>query len=173
MIKYGKTPHHGGSVTDQPERPEIATCSFSEFQPDMGVPIRTSRGAPRWKLKYDIAGVLLDLAPEGHMFHMARPQFTDAYERKLETIGVEELQVKFGRLIAANGGRVPLVMLCFEKLYDTDGAGQPKWCHRTIFAHWWTRKTGVAVPELGSLTAPAKATKKATPAADGPNSALF
>lgn len=27
---------------------EVATCSYGEFRPEMGYPIRTSRGAPKW-----------------------------------------------------------------------------------------------------------------------------
>jgi hypothetical protein len=35
------------------------------------------------------------------------------------------------------------VCLCFEDLTKPG-----LWCHRQIFARWWTEETGEAVPEL-------------------------
>lgn len=142
-------------------RPEVATCSFSEFNPKMGTPVRTSRGFPRWKLRYPLELKLPELMPDAHTLRIEdKARFTDLYVGKLDTIGIDGIQEKIDALLASiGGGPAPLVMLCFEKLHEPG-----KWCHRTIFGRWYAEKTGMFVPELGA-TEPLPRKPKSEPAA--------
>lgn len=135
----------------------LATCSYTEFRPEMGTPVRFTAGYPRWlKLDYKIAGwarlpsptrEILSLVPEG------RDVYTAAYRRHLDVHGVDAIRAELVRLVP-DGGRI--VLLCFERLDEVDKkTRQSKWCHRTTFARWYEALTGEDVPELGATHATA------------------
>lgn len=133
---------------------ELATCSFSEFRPNMGAPVRTSLGTPRW-FPHDLPAAWLDTAPDGWMLKQNYDTFRRVYFEKLDRIGVDKLLGDVDHLARSfaqlNGGKEPdrLVLLCFEGLKNPD-----KWCHRTLFAEWWVTNTGEPVAELGATAAP-------------------
>ena len=115
----------------------LATCSYPRWTPEMGAPVRTSCGRPRfftaplieWPTTYpcSIYNLGLDEATfrrrYRHQLHKATPKLL----RELE------------ELVAAYDQ--PLVLLCYEP------AG--KFCHRTLLGEWITERTGLEVPELG------------------------
>lgn len=111
-------------------------------------PIAISRGLPKWPLRYQIAGHLLELAPRREVFHLPRPAFEHAYGRQLEELDLGALAGRF-RAIADVAGVAGCVLLCFEDVRLPDA-----WCHRTLFAQLWQERTGEAVPELGEPTCP-------------------
>lgn len=135
------------------EGPTFCTCSFSEFHAEtmVGIPVRSSNGHPRWRLKYPLVHTLRPTMPDRHTMTWEPAPFQEAYYRKLTHTGVEALRAAAQTIRAAEraGPDVPIVLLCFERL-TTAG----KWCHRTLFAAWWSINTGEDVPELGGQRVP-------------------
>jgi hypothetical protein len=43
-------------MTPEPLQGRLATCSYRAFRPEMGHAVRITRGAPRYKLGYELAG---------------------------------------------------------------------------------------------------------------------
>jgi hypothetical protein len=105
-------------------------------------PTRTSRGYPRFRLKYKIAGSVPGLYPTREELSI---QDNDEFERdycsRLDDLGVDVIR---GRLetVARDAAKPGCVLLCYEDVH----AGEA--CHRRTFAKWWQSKTGQAVPEL-------------------------
>lgn len=121
----------------------LATCSYAEYRPDMGVPVRISLGRPKF-MSIPSNAVCPELQPRGWYFHASDDDFLAAYDAQLSRYGTERLQDRFDA-IAAEFGQ-PLVLLCFESLASGE------WCHRTHFRQFWLRQTGQDIPELGAST---------------------
>jgi hypothetical protein len=103
-----------------------------------------SVGRPRWPLGYALAGEIDGLKPFGLVgrYDEDKEEYERLYVAKLEKIGAEAITQRldsFGR-----GGK-SVVLLCYEDIRKGDG----DWCHRRMFAEWYERRTGIAVPELG------------------------
>jgi hypothetical protein len=105
------------------------------------VPVGTTVGNPRFKLGYSLAGRCGLLAPYGLFGKgLSESEFRAGYIERLESQGVEKIGA---RLVEIAGEDAPgVVLLCFEDVH----AGE--FCHRTIFAEWWTEQTGEPVHEL-------------------------
>lgn len=129
----------------------LATSSYRQFDPLMGVPIRISVGRPRFPLGYDLGEHIPELCPTWAMLKMSPEEYDERFFGKLEKVGVERLQSIFGAIADRHGG-ARLVLLCFEDVL----AGQT--CHRRGFAAWWLERTGQRVPEIdpetGEMTLP-------------------
>jgi len=122
----------------------LATCSYAEFRPEMGVPVRISLGRPRWwRTSIPDSAFVPEITPRGWYFHASDDDFLAAYDAQLDSYGPELIQARFDGIAAEHGE--PLVLLCFEQL-----ATGP-WCHRTRFALWWHGRTGQSILELGTL----------------------
>lgn len=106
-------------------------------------PVRTTLGYPRFRLGYELAGELKELAPTRSIFRLDWPEFEPAFRARLDRLDVEEI---LGRLntIAESVGAAGAVLLCFEDVL----AGEH--CHRRLIAEWLQEHTGEAVPELGA-----------------------
>jgi hypothetical protein len=115
----------------------LATCSFQDYRPKMGRPVRISLVSPRWRCAASDATALPDLAPHPSYFRAPPAVFTQRYLAQLDRVGVARLWEQFQALA---DGR-PLVLLCFER----DAAD----CHRKLFAEWWLELTDEVIPELG------------------------
>lgn len=119
----------------------LATCSYQEFRPEMGQPVRISLGIPKFRLSWELPRACLwELAPRGHYFHDPPEEFTRKYVAQLDTYGPQKLHEIFTGL--ATGDR--LTLLCFERNVRSGDD-----CHRRLFADWWLWNTGEYVPELG------------------------
>lgn len=115
----------------------LATCSYRAWKEELGVPVRTSVGAPRsfpaplveWPTVYPwgIYNLELDEATfrrkYRHQLHSKTPKILAELQEMRE------------------GYDQPLVLLCFEP----PGA----FCHRTLLGEWIMQKTGEPVEELG------------------------
>ncbi|MFE7461647.1 hypothetical protein ACWFMI_23645 [Nocardiopsis terrae] len=132
-------------------RVKLATCSYAEFAPTMGAPVRTTLGAGRRPLPYRLVGharlitptrTLLDLAHAGK-----KGLYRDMYEKRLVETGAVRIAAELTEIAQQVPGQ-RLVLLCFDQL----GRGPGEWCHRTMFAAWWEEQTGEEVPELGAVT---------------------
>src|SRR5512132_2627392 len=123
----------------------IATSRYFARQKviDSGLaPVRTTVGAPKFKLGYELAGSVAMLAPYGLFSIGDRAEFEAAYRARLDGFGVEKIRAALEDL-ARSAGAARVVLLCFE---DLDDPAQS--CHRTIFATWWRERTGEHVIEL-------------------------
>lgn len=135
----------GVSVSDI----EIATCSFGEFRPEMGYPIRTSIGAPKWfshpYMNWD------NVFPKRYFLSLEYDDYRPRYMEMLHKHGVEklrgDLEFMSEEYAKVNDGEVrPLVLLCYEKL----SKGPANWCHRTMIAEYLETDFGTNVVELGA-----------------------
>ena len=105
-------------------------------------PVRTTTGAPRFRLGYELDGNVAMLAPYGLRSIEDRAEFEAAYGSRLDGFGVEKIRTAL-EAVARAAGAEGVVLLCFEDLDDPE-----QWCHRTIFAAWWREQTGEEVREL-------------------------
>lgn len=125
---------------------ELFTANYPKFQPAMGTPVQASNGKPRYKVKYDLNYAVREVYPAWALVRGNKPhaEFKAAYQAGLDQIGVDAIASRF-RAIATAEDEPRLVLLCFEDL----SKGADNWCHRSMFAEWWTRQTGDVVRELG------------------------
>lgn len=66
---------------------EVATCSYGEFRPEMGYPIRTSRGAPKWFTHPYMSWE--NVFPTYAMLQLPFEQYQPRYLQLLEKHGAE------------------------------------------------------------------------------------
>ncbi|MFI0827254.1 hypothetical protein ACH4Q7_22675 [Streptomyces roseolus] len=134
---------------------KIATCTYQEFAPEMGTPIRTTAGGVRFPLGYQIGGHARLITPPWELVkaNLAADAYEFHYRRQLNEAGPDLIRQELIAIAGAWDLDVPAVLLCFDRL---DHPGQ--WCHRTMFARWWTEVTNEDVPELGARPRPAAPT---------------
>jgi hypothetical protein len=118
---------------------ELATSSYRQFKPGMGVPVRITLGKP-WRFGFDHEEIRL-LAPTPQSFRLEGEEFEREYRRRLDGIGVERLRTIFED-VAGRHENARVCLLCFENVLKGE------LCHRRTFADWWHRQTGEFVPEL-------------------------
>jgi hypothetical protein len=124
---------------------ELATSRYQSHELIVAsglMPIRITRGRPRFRLHYELAGALPILAPTSSEFRIEDDErFAATYRSRLDSIGagviVEEIR-SLSALQQAKG----LVLLCFEDL-----ASGPI-CHRRVFADWIFSEIGWNAIEL-------------------------
>ena len=117
----------------------IGTSSYRLWRPDLGVPVRTSVGPPRfmqapvveWPTVYPPWALVRAGLPEAdyrrryrHQLHRLTPKILHELEERQE------------------GYCAPLVLCCHCNLAKG-------WCHRRMLAEWISQKLGVEVPEVG------------------------
>lgn len=130
----------------------FATCSFPEYEATTGgIPVRISNGYPRYRLTYPLPGTSKWplLFPDRQQITWPLERFAPVYLQKLDSLGVQAIRDSARDLLRQLGAdeNERLVLLCFEQL-----AKKPDlYCHRTVFATWWTERTGEDVPELGAM----------------------
>lgn len=124
---------------------QLFTCNYPAFRDQMGTPVRTSNGTPRFALKYDLVHTVREVFPSWKLVksNAGQDAFRRQYQEGLDDVGVDVFASRF-RAISVAEDEPRLVLLCFEDISKPDW-----WCHRTMFAEWWTRETGDEVRELG------------------------
>jgi hypothetical protein len=124
---------------------ELFTNRYQKAQPSQGLMVRTTLGAPRFKLRYELDGNLPQLAPSRDIFRKPYGEFRTAYRRHLHILGPKHIleAIEAIRKASSRPDEQRMVLLCFDDL-SKEGA----WCHRTMFAEWWLEKTGEEVREL-------------------------
>ena len=130
----------------------LATCSYSEFKPTMGVSVRISLGGPRW-WKTPPQAQVSEITPRStYLRGTTDEEYIDAYTEQLARYGVDRIRERFDRIRQEVDAEGPLVLMCFEKLGTWNGgARKGDWCHRSMFAWWWREMTGEVIPELGDV----------------------
>lgn len=133
----------------------VATCSYREFRPEMGVPVRISLGVPKFPVSgFEPGRQIKILTPGGHYFRAAKPEFDRMFYQQLDRAGVQEINSQLEQM--KRWENAPLVLLCFEQLGrsvynegDDLFEVEAQICHRRMFAKWWRDQTGEEIPELG------------------------
>jgi hypothetical protein len=120
---------------------QLFTCRYQRFQPDMGLPVRATVGYPRF-VRYELAGHARLISPTWPMLTLDYDTYLSRYRLLLGEAGVDAIRGEL-EAIADDCADPRLVLLCFEDLSQPD-----TWCHRRMFAEWWTQQTGEPVPEL-------------------------
>ncbi|MFF2612347.1 hypothetical protein [Kitasatospora sp. NPDC058046] len=132
----------------------LATCTYQEYRPTMGLPVRTTVGGARFFTE-PIAGHAQAITPSRDLVDAARSGLpADAYElqyrRQLNAVGLDAIRAELEFIARRNAaGDTPLVLLCFDVLSKPNN-----WCHRSQFARFWGEQTGEVIPELGSQPRP-------------------
>ena len=122
-----------------------------------GVPIGIVLGRPTWPSPAQDRFSDL-LAPDADSFRRHRHQrieFEAAYRVRLKRAGVPAIRAELERLAP---GAAAVVLLCYEDLRK-DG----EFCHRRMFARWWTEVTGEQVwecVEVSRALTPSQRTEK-------------
>ncbi|MBO6292693.1 MAG: hypothetical protein J6N51_10640 [Selenomonas sp.] len=112
------------------------------------------RGLPRFKLKYERAGNIIDIAPPRELFNIYdRDEFTPPYMEHLDRLGVERISAQLRKYTELGKD---VVLCCYEDVRKPN-----EWCHRLVFASWWMKRTGQVIPELKD-DSPVKGVKKKT-----------
>jgi hypothetical protein len=131
---------------------DFATCSYGEFKPEMGNPVRITLGrSPAWFVKKwsGPLPVITGLAPHGSYFRAPLEEFRAKYAAQLERHGIEQVAEWLGQAAVQHQDPArPLVLLCFEKS-STHAEGWDS-CHRSMLRQWWEQKTNLLPPELGA-----------------------
>jgi hypothetical protein len=110
------------------------------------LPVRISRGVPKFWPAAERFPALADLMPDGWMFGIKDDEkFNRCYRRKLHTIGFERIEDELDELLIVYNR--PLVLCCFE---PPDDGHAPHTCHRGPdgFGGWWEHQGGAPVPEF-------------------------
>ena len=119
--------------TSRFQNPELKTGNYTV--------VGIVRGLPRFKLGYERAGNIIDIAPPREIFHINdKEQFIKPYTAHLEEVGVERISKQLEQYLALGKD---VVLCCYE-----DVRIQNEWCHRQLFAKWWFEKTGAIISEL-------------------------
>ena len=119
--------------TSRYSNPELSTGSYTV--------VGITRGAPKFPLRYQLAGNIMEIAPPGYLFNeYDRSRFTRAYFTNMDRIGVAKVRSILDRYLAQGKD---IVLCCYE---DVTKPGE--WCHRLVFAEWWKARTGQTVEEL-------------------------
>lgn len=105
------------------------------------VTIGISLSGPRFALGHTVSKSLRCLAPSGDMQTIEDYEtFRNLYIAKLDSSNaIEEVQ----SVLSGLTDDADVVFLCFEDIRK-----EGVWCHRTIFADWFSKKTSVSVFEL-------------------------
>jgi hypothetical protein len=125
----------------------LYTCSWRAWRPELGQPVRTSLGKPKWLLPEAASWPLAwEITPRGEYFHASSEAFTAAYLAQLERYGARRIARRLAD-IAREAGAETLLLCCFE--------ADPEQCHRGTFSAWWLLATGEPITEVqpeGELT---------------------
>ena len=127
--------------TSRYSNPELKTGKYTV--------VGITRGAPKFRLDYELAGNIIEIAPPGYLFNeYNRERFTPQYFRHMDRTGarrVAEILARYQRLDLSKD----VVLCCYEDVRTPD-----EWCHRLVFAEWWYSRTGEQIEELPDPSVP-------------------
>lgn len=123
----------------------LSTCSYRDFRPDMGLPVATSIGQPKW---FQPAVQLDTLKPFGvfrKLDHLPLEDRIIAYHERLDR-HESRLRAEMTDLMNMYPD-TRFVLLCWCHLSAPDTG--PMGCHRRWAAAWFADRHDKDVPELG------------------------
>ena len=113
--------------TSRYSNPELKTGNYTV--------VGITRGAPKFPLRYTLAGNIMEIAPPGYLFNeYNRERFTPPYFQHMDRVGTARIAQILQHY--EDMGK-PVVLCCYE---DVRKPGE--WCHRLVFAEWWLQRTG-------------------------------
>lgn len=119
--------------TSRYSNPELATGNYTV--------VGITRGAPKFPLRYQVVGNIMEIAPPGYLFgEYDRTRFTGSYFKNMDKIGVGKIHTLISKYL--NLGK-DVVLCCYEDVRKPN-----EWCHRLVFAEWWLKRTGEVITEL-------------------------
>jgi hypothetical protein len=122
----------------------IHTCSWAAWHRDLGQPVRTSLGKPKWLLPEAASWPLLwEATPRGWYFGAAPEAFEDAYLEQLDRYGARRIARRMAAITRETGAET-ILLCCFEPL--------PSSCHRGLFSAWWLHATGERIADISEIT---------------------
>lgn len=121
----------------------VADFDLTGLRPGF-TPVRISLGAPRFLPDSRAWPAIDELMPRGLLGIEDEGEFATAYRSRLDRIGSARIESRF-RSIISDYPDQPLALLCFE-----DVSVPRNYCHRTLFADWWSRETGEFLEERNS-----------------------
>ena len=123
--------------------PKIYTSRFQNPELKSGnyTVVGIVRGLPRFRLGYERAGNIIDIAPPREIFYINDSKvFNELYVKHLEKVGIKKILTELEHYLAFGKD---LVLCCYEDVRDPNQS-----CHRIAFAKWWFENTGQIIPEL-------------------------
>ena len=134
---------------------KIYTSRYSnkDLQYTDALKVGISLGQPRFPLKYELSGNIVQLAPNRTIFRMTdKVAFRRRYMDQLNALGKREVEKLINE--AWKEPEKDLILLCYEDVTCDDPT--KNWCHRTTFAEWYEEKFGIKVeeyPDSGNFAA--------------------
>lgn len=128
----------------------LVTTSYKSFKPEMGIPIQTSIGNPKfWRCNpLTQAKVFYPYATFKKHADKSMAQKSQIYQKSLD-VYASQIEKMLDNFTAIYGDK-PLVLMCYEDVQ----AGEI--CHRRWLAEWFKTRYNIDVPELNSGTEKAK-----------------
>lgn len=126
---------------------KIFTSRFSnpELQTGKYTVVGIVRGLPRFRLKYQLAGNIRQIAPPGYLWNENdRDRFTPKYFHHMDQQSMNAIRAILNDYLSK--GR-DVVLCCYEDVRIPD-----EWCHRLVFAEWYEEKTGIKIEELPDIS---------------------
>lgn len=123
--------------------PRVYTSRYSNPELTSGkyTVVGVTRGAPRFRLGYELSGNIIEIAPPGYLFNENdRDRFTEPYFKHMDKVGVTRVHTLISRYLTMGKD---VVLCCYEDVRKPD-----EWCHRLVFTEWWARRTGEIIEEL-------------------------
>jgi hypothetical protein len=122
---------------------QVYTGTYQRFEPSMGVPVRSTVGAPRFSLGYTLTHSWRAAMPDRAWLSnkVNEADFRRMYRHRLHQLGVDRLMEEPLRIAEITGDN-RIVALCFDDLRKPG-----MWCHRVFLAEW-LEEHGVPVIEL-------------------------
>jgi hypothetical protein len=117
----------------------LFTCSYKAFRHEMGQPVVTSLGLPKWRPEAETWPRCWLIAPTPALFHGDGADFAAGYEARLDRFGPARIARTLEKIARQYQADSP-VLLCFETLAAD--------CHRGQFASWLLDRTGELALEV-------------------------
>lgn len=105
----------------------LTTNRYQSHRAEHGAAIRTTVGAPRFRLPYDLAGQLHEVTPDRPWLRLPWPAYVIVYRQRLEDLGLPGF-LRSAQLLADRAETDRLDLLCF----CVDAAQ----CHRGLLRAW-------------------------------------
>ena len=127
--------------TSRYSNPELKTGNYTV--------VGITRGAPKFPLRYTLAGNIMEIAPPGYLFNeYNRERFTPPYFQHMDRVGT----ARIAQILQHYEDMGKPVVLCVNKC---DGIGEvpPDFYEFynlgiLVFAEWWLQRTGEMIEEL-------------------------
>ena len=125
----------------------LFTCSYGEFKPRMGHPVRVTVGFPKW-LWYEVPSKFAPFTPQPEWLRgISKGEYEKRFYAQMAEVGERRIKQLLYAMATKNTTDA-LVFLCYESKLSEEN-----WCHRTMVRDWMRENAGLDIPELGKTQA--------------------